>query len=69
MPDGLFERSTVIVLALAGGAFSILASWSQSKNWVSARQLHLLNRAAYLFMGASMILFVCAGLFGMGAAG
>lgn len=66
MPDWLFNRTTVIVLALAGGAFSVLASWCQSKSWVSEQQLHMLNRAAYLFMGASMILFVCAGLFGIG---
>lgn len=66
MPDWLFNRSTVIALALAGGAFSLLASWCHSNNRVSEQQLHWLNRAAYLFMGASMVLFVCAGLFGMG---
>lgn len=67
MPDWLFQRSTVIALAIAGGLFSVVASWSQSKSWMSKRQLHLLNRAAYFCMGASMVLFVCAGLLGMGS--
>lgn len=67
MPDWLFSRSTVIALALAGGALSILASWCHSRNRVSEKQLHLLNRAAYVFMGASMILFVFAGLVGAGS--
>lgn len=66
MPDWLFDRSTVIAFAVVGGAFSILATFSQSKGWGSKQQLHLLNRAAYIFMGASMVLFVFAGLFGMG---
>lgn len=67
MPDWLFNRSTVIALALAGGAFSVLASWCHKTNRVSKDQLHLMNRAAYVFMAASMVLFVCAGLFGVGS--
>lgn len=66
MPDWLFDRSTVIALAIAGGVFSILASWSQARGWVTEQQSKLLNQAAYAFMAASIILFICAGLFGMG---
>lgn len=67
MPEWLFARSTVITLALIGAAFSLLGSWSNSKGWVSKQQLHWMNRAAYIFMGASMVLFVFAGLLGAGA--
>lgn len=67
MPDWLFERSTVIALALIGGAFSLLGSWGSSKGWISTQQLHWMNRAAYAFMGASMVLFVLAGLLGVEA--
>ena len=66
VPDWLFERSTVIALAIAGGVLSILASVSLSRGWATKQQHKLLNRAAYAFMAASMVLFVCAGLFGMG---
>lgn len=64
MPEWLFERSTVIGLAVAGGVFSILASLCQSR--VTEHQLKLLNRAAYAFMGASILLFVLVGLLGLG---
>ena len=65
MPDWLFERSTVIALAIAGGVFSVLASLCQSR--VTEHQLKMLNRAAYAFMGASIILFVLVGLLGLGS--
>lgn len=67
MPDWLFERSTVIALAIAGGVFSVLASLCQSRGWVTEHQLKMLNRAAYAFMGASIILFVLVGLLGLGS--
>ena len=65
MPDWLFERSTVIALAIAGGLFSVVATWSQSKDWVSEQQTHWMSRAAYFFMVVSMVLFVGAGLLGV----
>jgi len=66
MPDWLFDRTTVIALAIAGGVLSLLASWSHSTGRVTQQQHKLLNRAAYAFMAVSMVLFICAGLFGMG---
>ena len=66
MPDWLFDRSTVIALAIAGGVFSILASFSRLRGWVTDSQFKLLNRAAYAFMAASIILFILVGLLGLG---
>jgi len=67
MPDWLFDRGTVIALAVGGGVFSILASFCLSRGWVTPQQFKLLNRAAYAFMTVSIVLFICAGFFGMGA--
>ena len=66
MPDWLFDRTTVVTLAIAGGVFSVLASWSQSRGWVTKQQFKVLNQAAYAFMAASIILFIFAGLLGEG---
>ena len=66
MPDWLFERSTVIGLAVLGGVFSILASLCQSRGWLTEQQCKTLNKVAYAFMGASMVLFIFAGLLGIG---
>ncbi|OED36130.1 hypothetical protein AB833_28315 [Chromatiales bacterium (ex Bugula neritina AB1)] len=66
MPDWLFDRSTVIALAVIGGVFSILASSGRLQGWATESQVRLMNRAAYAFMGISIILFVCVGLFGLG---
>jgi H+/Cl- antiporter ClcA len=63
MPDWLLDRTTVIGLAIVGGAFSILASWCQSRE-KPARFAKRLNKVAYLFMAASIILFIVAGMFG-----
>ncbi len=66
MPDWLFDRSTVIALAIAGGVFSILASLASAQGWANPQQYKMLNRAAYVCMAVSMILFIGAGLFGLG---
>jgi len=63
MPDWLLDRTTVIGLAIVGGACSILASWCQSREKL-ARFANGLNKVAYLFMAASIILFIAAGMFG-----
>jgi hypothetical protein len=65
MPDWLFERSTVVSLAIIGGVISVLASVCQARGKLSETQLTWLNKAAYVFMAASIILFVGAGLLGV----
>lgn len=66
MPDWLFDRSTVIALAIAGGVLSVLASLANSKGWATKQQCSVLNQAAYACMTISIVLFVCVGLFGLG---
>ena len=66
MPHWLFDRSTVIALAVLGGVFSIITSVCLSKGWITEQQAKLLNKAAYACMGVSMFLFVGAGLLGAG---
>jgi len=65
MIDLLLNRTTVIALAIVGGGFSLLASWCQSRGSVSEQNIKLLNKVAYGFMAASIILFISAGLFGV----
>ena len=64
MLDLLLQRSTVITLAVIGGMLSLLVSWLTPKTILSENQLKLLNKAAYGFMGVSMLLFITAGLLG-----
>lgn len=63
MLEWLFSRQLVIALAVIGGAISLFISWSKSRDMLSEQQLTWLNKASYGFMGASIILFVGAGLF------
>jgi hypothetical protein len=62
--DALLDRRVVIALAVAGGIFSALASILQTRGVVGERGARHLNYAGYAFMGASMLLFVFAGLTG-----
>jgi membrane protein required for beta-lactamase induction len=64
MPDWLLDRTTVIALAIIGGACSILASWCQSREHLSTPYAGWLTRASYVFMGVSIVLFIGAGMFG-----
>ena len=66
MPHWLFDRSTVIGLAILGGVFSIIASLCLSRGWITEQQAKSLNKAAYACMGVSMFLFIGAGLLGVG---
>jgi len=59
----LLERSTVIALALLGAAVSVIASWCNSRPSVSKSRVKQLTVLSYILMGASMILFILAGLF------
>lgn len=63
MLEWLFSRQLVIALAVIGGAISLFISWSKSRNMLNEQQLAWLNKASYAFMGASIILFIGAGLF------
>ena len=63
MPDWLFSRPLIIVLAVIGGAISLLIPWCQSRGLLTEQQIVWLNKASYVFMGASIVLFVIAGFF------
>ena len=65
MLELFLNRTTVVGLAIIGGVLSLLASWCQSRGSVSEQKLKWLNKAAYVFMAASIILFISAGLFGV----
>ena len=62
--EALLDRRVVIALAVVGGVLSLLASLLQIRGIVSERGARNLNYAGYAFMGASMLLFVLAGLTG-----
>ena len=62
MLEFLLQRSTVIALAILGGALSLAVSWFSGRGSMSPATLNLLNKAAYGCMAASMILFIFAGL-------
>lgn len=62
--EALLDRRLVIGLATAGAVLSVLASMLQTRGKVSERGARNLNYAGYAFMGASMVLFVLAGLTG-----
>jgi uncharacterized membrane protein YGL010W len=66
MIDLFLNRTTVISLAVIGGAFSVLASWCRSRSLISEQKAVWLNKAAYVLMAASIILFIGAGLFEAG---
>jgi len=67
MIELLLERTTVIGFAIAGGVFSILASWCQSRGSLSEKNIKWLNKTSYVFMAVSMILFIVAGMTNSGS--
>ena len=58
----LISRPVVISLALLGALLATAASFLQTRGYLSDRGARALNRAGYAAMGASMLLFVLAGL-------
>ena len=60
----LLERRVVIGLAVAGAVLSAAASLLQARGRLGERGARNLSYAGYAFMGASMLLFVLAGLTG-----
>ena len=61
----LLSRPVVVVLALLGAGCSVAASVLQKRGVVAERGAHRLNLVGYACMGASMLLFVLAGLRGV----
>ncbi|MEO5694523.1 MAG: hypothetical protein ABIQ72_15445 [Usitatibacter sp.] len=62
--EALLDRRLVIGLAIVGGVLATFASVLQTRGVVGERGARNLNYAGYAFMGASMLLFVLAGLTG-----
>lgn len=58
----LLAKPVVVTLAIIGAALSTAASFLQARNYVSERTGKAMNYAGYGVMGASMALFVLAGL-------
>lgn len=61
----LFSRPVVVAFAVLGALLSTAASILQSRGLVGEGGARILNYAGYGFMGASMLLFVLAGLRGI----
>lgn len=55
-------RAVIIALAVAGGALSIAATLLSARGEGPRRLARWINGAAYGFMGASMVVFIIAGL-------
>jgi hypothetical protein len=61
MPEWLFARGTIIALAIAGGAMSVLASVLLAQGKATPQRAKQLNRVGYALMLISMGLFIVAG--------
>lgn len=58
----LLSKPVVVTLAIIGAVLSTAASFLQTRGYLSDRTGKALNYAGYGVMGASMLLFVLAGL-------
>ena len=58
----LLTKPVVVTLAVVGAVLSTLASYLQTRGHVTEKTGRALNWAGYGVMGASMLLFVLAGL-------
>ena len=56
------SHQAIVALAIAGGVFSIAATLLAARGDGARRTARWVNGAAYGFMGASMVLFIVAGL-------
>ena len=65
--EALLDRKVVVALAVLGGVLAVLASFLQVRGLLGEKAARGLNYAGYAFMGASMLLFVLAGLWGVPA--
>jgi len=62
MIEALLDRSVVIGFAVAGAVLSMLASALRLRGAIGACTARALGAAGYGCMGASMLLFLAAGL-------
>jgi hypothetical protein len=60
----LLTKPVVVTLAIVGALLSSAASFLQMRGYLSAKAAKALNWAGYGLMGASMLVFVLAGLWG-----
>jgi hypothetical protein len=58
----LLSKPVVVTLAILGAVLSTAASFLQTRGYVGEKTGKALNYAGYGVMGASMLLFVLAGL-------
>ena len=58
----LLTKPFVVTLAIIGAVLSTSASFLQTRGYVSEKAGKAINYAGYGVMGASMLLFVLAGL-------
>lgn len=62
--EWLLHRSVVVGIAVVGGILSLFALLLQRQRHGSDKLVQKLNLLSYVFMGASMLLFIIAGLRG-----
>jgi len=63
--EALLSRPVVVALALLGAGLSVAASALRARGVVAEKGAHRLNLLGYVCMGASMALFIVAGLRGV----
>lgn len=62
--EALLAKPVVVSLAILGAVLSAGASFLQTRHYVGEKIGRAINYAGYGLMGASMLLFVLAGLWG-----
>jgi len=61
MADWVLSRTAIIALAVVGGVSAGLAFLLQARGEANAARVRRQHQIAYVFMAASMVLFVVAG--------
>lgn len=60
--EWLLDHTTIVTLAACGGIASVMATALKDRGVLSQAAIRRCNIAAYALMGASMLLFIVAGL-------
>jgi cytochrome bd-type quinol oxidase subunit 1 len=63
MMDWLFSHTTIVSFAVLGGVSAMLASWYQARGDTSKPHARRWNILSYVFMAASIILFIGVGFY------